>query len=283
MEFKVSVIIAVYNGEKYLDECLNSVISLTEVGEIICVDDKSTDRSKNIIKSWGNRDYRIVYLENYGQKGCGPARNVGIRYAKFNYIAFLDADDTFDSSRFLKESEIFVDDNVDGIANSIIRMGNDIKYELIGPKSKLFPIRYIDFLNGYNFSLIGTTLRKGVFEKIGYFDEKYLIAQDQIFIFQLLNNVNILTGNDKSPVAYYRVHSSNSTNNFQNVHMYGSMVWKNIFWQCIHKSLGLQCAYITFAKYIEHEYNLLFLHQTKAKKMIKLFLLPFFIFNLVKK
>ncbi|MGL5594128.1 MAG: glycosyltransferase family 2 protein, partial [Cetobacterium sp.] len=90
---KVSVIVPVYNTEKYLKRCLDSIInqSLKEI-EIIVVNDGSTDNSKNIIKSYEKKDSRIKIV-NKPNGGLSSARNEGIKVAKSKYIAHIDSDD----------------------------------------------------------------------------------------------------------------------------------------------------------------------------------------------
>lgn len=89
----VSVVIPVYNAEKYLRACLDSVVaqSLREI-EIICVDDGSTDASAAILREYAARDprVRVITQEN---AGVGPARNAGIRAARGEFVAFIDPDD----------------------------------------------------------------------------------------------------------------------------------------------------------------------------------------------
>lgn len=90
---KVSVIIPVYNVEKYLAQCLDSVINQTLKDiEIICVDDGSPDNSGKILDEYAARDARIrvIHQKNAGQ---GVARNVAMQIAKGEYIQFLDSDD----------------------------------------------------------------------------------------------------------------------------------------------------------------------------------------------
>lgn len=90
---KVSVIIPVYNTEKYLEECLDSVINqtLNEI-EIICIDDGSTDNSADVLKEFAKKDARIrIYSQN--NKGQGATRNRGLSLAKGKYIYFIDSDD----------------------------------------------------------------------------------------------------------------------------------------------------------------------------------------------
>jgi len=90
---KVSVIIPVYNVEKYLEACLESVIGQTlSAIEIICINDGSTDGSPEILTQYAARDGRIA-VKNQLNKGLSSARNLGLRLAHGEYIYFLDGDD----------------------------------------------------------------------------------------------------------------------------------------------------------------------------------------------
>ena len=90
---KVSVIIPVYNVEKYLRECLESVINQTLKDiEIICINDGSTDKSYEILKEYAKLDHRIRIL-NQSNMGQSAARNRGLEIAKGKYVYFMDSDD----------------------------------------------------------------------------------------------------------------------------------------------------------------------------------------------
>ncbi len=95
---KVSVIIPVYNTEKYLRQCLDSVINqtLTDI-EIICVNDGSTDNSTNILNEYANNDSRIIVLSQKNS-GAAIARNNGINNAIGDYLYFIDSDDYVDTT-----------------------------------------------------------------------------------------------------------------------------------------------------------------------------------------
>ena len=96
MQPKVSVIIPVYNVEKYLRECLDSVVNQTLKDiEIICVDDGSTDNSLEILNEYAQKDNRIQIFTQENQ-GAGAARNKGLEIAKGEYLYFLDSDDYID-------------------------------------------------------------------------------------------------------------------------------------------------------------------------------------------
>ncbi len=94
MKPKVSIIIPVYNVERYLRECLDSVISqtMTEI-EIICIEDCSTDHSWEILREYAQKEPRMVLLRNEKNCGQGYARNRGIDIAQGEYIQFVDSDD----------------------------------------------------------------------------------------------------------------------------------------------------------------------------------------------
>lgn len=92
---KISVIIPVYNAEKYLRECLDSVIGQTlQDIEIICVDDGSTDNSLSVLQEYAVKDARLKIVAQANQ-GAAAARNVGMAAAQGEYLAFLDADDLY--------------------------------------------------------------------------------------------------------------------------------------------------------------------------------------------
>lgn len=91
---KVSVIIPIYNVEKYLAECLESVINQTLRDiEIICVNDCSTDKSGEVMNEYANKDQRIRVIVNRKNGGLSYSRNQGLKVAKGKYICFLDSDD----------------------------------------------------------------------------------------------------------------------------------------------------------------------------------------------
>lgn len=96
MEAKISVIVPIYNVEKYLARCLDSVVGQTFRDiEIICVNDGSTDKSLSIAEQYAKKDGRISLI-NQENKGLSAARNVGMRIARGKYISFVDSDDWID-------------------------------------------------------------------------------------------------------------------------------------------------------------------------------------------
>ena len=119
---KLSVIIPVYNQEKYLSKCLDSVLKqdMKDI-EIICVDDGSTDKSAEILRSYQKQDARIKILSQEN-KYAGCARNLGLAIANGEYVHFLDSDD-------------YLFDNVYQKLYNILRLNN---LEFIKFKAKIF-------------------------------------------------------------------------------------------------------------------------------------------------
>ena len=100
---KVSIIIPVYNVEKFLKQCLDSVINQTlQDVEIICIDDCSTDNSLQILKEYASKDNRIRIIEQKINQGQGVARNEAIKIATGEYIGFVDPDDWIELDMYEK-------------------------------------------------------------------------------------------------------------------------------------------------------------------------------------
>ena len=124
---KISIILPIFNVEKYLDKCLETVTeqTLTDI-EIICVIDKSPDNSIEICKRFQAKDKRISIIEKTANEGLGFTRNTGISYATGEYIAFIDSDDYVDRDMFKNLYEYAEEHNLDGcFCNYINDLGNN--------------------------------------------------------------------------------------------------------------------------------------------------------------
>ena len=98
--FKVSIIVPVYNVQKYLVKCLDSLINQTLKDiEIICINDGSVDNSLDILQDYAKLDERIIII-NKENEGQSVARNIGIESARGEYIGFVDSDDWVDLEYF---------------------------------------------------------------------------------------------------------------------------------------------------------------------------------------
>lgn len=118
---KVSVIIPIYNVEKYLPKCLDSIVGQTYKNlEIICVNDGSPDNSIDILNSYAAKDSRIVIL-NKENGGVSSSRNAGIRIATGEYIVFVDSDDWLDTDTIQSAVSSMEKDNVEMVFWGYVR------------------------------------------------------------------------------------------------------------------------------------------------------------------
>lgn len=111
---KISVIIPVYNGEKYLRECLDSVVNQTlgiENIEVIVVDDSSTDNSVDIVKEYASKHPSFKLIKQEPNQGSGPARNLGLKHVTNDYVTYLDCDDYISLDAYEKALNIFNKDS----------------------------------------------------------------------------------------------------------------------------------------------------------------------------
>ena len=128
----VSIIIPTYNMEKYLEECLDSVVNQTYKNlEIIAVNAGSTDKSLDIMETYAQKDKRIKIVP-YFKNGLAATRNAGLAVATGEYIMFLDSDDYFDCSlaeRLVDEAETYQCDMVIFNGKSFEDYGDSVKFE----------------------------------------------------------------------------------------------------------------------------------------------------------
>ena len=118
---KVSVIVPVYNAEKYVSKCFDSLVnqSLKDI-EIIVIDDGSTDKTQEIVKDYANKDGRIKIITQTNQKQ-GAARNRGLEIAQGEYVTFVDADDWIDGDYLEKMYKAVKKYNVNSAISSMRR------------------------------------------------------------------------------------------------------------------------------------------------------------------
>ena len=139
--YLISVVLPVYNAERFLRQCLDSIINQTLRNiEIICVDDGSTDGSLAILREYAARDARVIIVTQEN-KGAGAARNKGIEVARGEYLSFLDSDDFFELSMLEKARAKAVKDNADIVVWQCDRYNNEteafmpyrwsVRYELL--------------------------------------------------------------------------------------------------------------------------------------------------------
>jgi glycosyltransferase involved in cell wall biosynthesis len=224
---KISIIIPVYNAANFITQAVNSAMRQPETGEVILVEDGSIDNSLDVCRKLSNKYNKVLLYghKNGENRGPGASRNLGIKKSKFDYIAFLDADDFFLPSRFLSTKKAFASDpycegvyEAAGIyfdneqAEIRWRESNMASVNVTTLSEYVLPEELFEILIkgeiGY-FSIIGLTIKKSVIDKVGYMNEKLRIHQDTDFIMRLSAVARLLPGSIDIPVVIRRVHEHN--------------------------------------------------------------------------
>lgn len=204
---KVSVIVPVYNVEKYISKCLNSLVNQTLKDiEIIVVNDGSKDGSKEIIKEYEEKYSNIVYVEK-PNGGLSDARNFGLKYAKGEFIAFLDSDDYVDYTIYEKMYKKANDENADYVECDFYWAYPDKKKEDVG-------IRYTNKKEMMIYARVVAWNKLIKRERIKDLFPVGLNYEDVEFFYKLLPNVQKF-GFVEEPLIYY-VQRENSIINKQN-------------------------------------------------------------------
>jgi len=198
----ISVIMPVYNCEKYVAEAIQGVLDQTYKNiELICINDGSIDGSIDILKSFGDK---IVLIDSIENGGIGKARNLGIKVATGEFIAFMDADDIWKSTKLEMQIKHF--QNNPNLDISFTYMNCFISPEL---SDEIKKIRYCppDPMPGY--LACSALVRNESFYKVGLFNEKWKMGE---FIdwFAKAKELNIKYGIISDIGLLRRIHNTNT-------------------------------------------------------------------------
>lgn len=232
---KISVIIPVYNVEKYLVECLDSVINQTFTDiEIICVNDGSTDNSLVILENYANKDSRIKIISQEN-KGVSCARNTGIAFSNGKYIYFIDSDDYLELDALNKLYNLAEDNSLDLIMFKLLNFNDedgkkynqyyyDMPYlkHLVGDifdyndmKDDIFSLNVTVYTKFFKRELISESefLEGCIFEDnlflVDYiFDAKRIMFLDEYLYFRRIRQGSIIFSASKQHVDIIRIYNN---------------------------------------------------------------------------
>lgn len=224
---KISVIIPVYNAERYVSNAVESALQFPEVHEIILVEDKSPDNALEICKQLAKKHGRIKLFRhpNVENHGAGASRNLGIQKSTGDFIAFLDADDFYLPNRFDAEKQLFGNPEVDGIYGALgthyyTQQAQEQNFPIYGDRlvtvyknhSPQEVFRGLLGMNG-SFGLIhldALTVRKSALDKLNPLMKTHLrLHQDTEFLFRLSYYCNLYPGILDEPIAVRGIHEEN--------------------------------------------------------------------------
>lgn len=292
MSIKVSVIIPVYNAEKYLKKAVNSAINLQQVGEVILVEDNSPDDALTLCIALQEEFEKVkLYQHPNGEnRGAGASRNLGIEKANFNYIAFLDADDWYLPNRFENAEKIFRDSKIEGVYEPVgTYFYNDYNFFFGKTRSKkegdkivtslkknIDSKRLFDYLLLPNHGIIhtnGVTLKKSLIKKTGGFSHELRLHQDTEFWIRCAFYGKLIAPETPEVVALRGVHEQNRIKNKD----YNSkgLLYKTIFEKYKDKKISFSAKRIIFKRTILFNKDRQYKHKKAMLNYLELFLLSF--------
>ena len=205
----VSIITPLYNGERFVAETINSVLSQTYSNwEMIVVNDGSKDRGADIVSNYLSKEPRIQ-LVNQSNGGSASARNNGIRRASGQYIALLDADDTWDPG-FLESQMNFMESMNAILVYSSHRRINENSEEILTPFIVPNQVGYKEMLKTSSISCLTGIYNIEKFGKVYLREELKSYRDDYVYWLEIIKKVGTAYGNQKI-IANYRVMNSSTT------------------------------------------------------------------------
>ena len=230
--FLISIVIPVYNAEKYLEQCLNSIKNQTYKNfEVILVNDGSIDHSESICMDFVKVDTRFKYFTKVNG-GASSARNFGLDNVTGDYTTFIDADDWVDENHLEVLINNIKDNNSDMAVSSIKKFDNvsNFEYRVYSNQEKYLlnynKLNREEFLvilpklihasNSYKIA-VSKLFKKELVTDVR-FDESIVYGEDLEFFFKLYLNINSISYVDA--VTYiYRLHDESSSSKFGQLHM----------------------------------------------------------------
>jgi len=203
----VSIIMNCFNGETYLKESIDSILSQTYKNwELIFWDNKSQDKSAEIFKGYEDKRFKYFYATEHTT--LYKARNLAIEKARGDYIAFLDTDDLWDENKLELQMHYFSNPEVGVVYSNCWILKKSKKKKLY--VKKMLPCGEIfeQLIDSYNVGILTVVMRKTSYLKlIKKFDERFWIAGD-FDLFMRLSKICLFEAIQK-PLASYRLHDNN--------------------------------------------------------------------------
>ena len=223
----VSIILNCYNGEKFLRESLLSIKKQTYKNwELIFWDNQSTDSSKQIVYSFKFKKLR--YFLSKKHTSLYQARNLAIKKAKGDFIAFIDSDDTWEKNKIKSQLEYFKDDDT-----AVVYGNSYLKNELSNRVKKIinYKVRsgfiYEDLIKNYNIGILTAMIKTSLLKKSKIkFNDKYNIIGDFVFFLKISKIYKFQFFPE--PVATYRIHENNLSSIKKNLQIKELNQWLNL-------------------------------------------------------
>ena len=204
----ISIIVPIYNAEKYLNKCIDSLVNQTKKElEFILINDGSTDSSEDIIKSY--KDKRIKYFKNKNQ-GIGKTRNFGIDKATGKYLMFLDSDDYLDINACEKLYNKAIKEKSDLVVFDFYRVEETLKEVTINNFKSSSLKENPNLLLDINLGPCNKLIKRELIDKSNTRFNEELKYEDTPFVTEIIKNANKISKLNEY-LHYYVIHSNSET------------------------------------------------------------------------
>ena len=217
--FKYSIIVPVYNGEKYLERCINSIINQTYKNiELILINDGSEDGTGKICKKYSNNDTRVIYIKQ-DKYGVSYSRNKGIENATGDYITFIDADDYINVNTIREMNKKILNNKCDILKYSYVKeskwLKKNYKFSIQTDKKILkeeYEKKVIPYMfDTFDLSNVWNAIFKIQLIRNKKFDEKLSYGEDLKFMIESILDSQSLYIDSRN--FYHYVYNKNSSIN----------------------------------------------------------------------
>ena len=194
----ISIIVPVYNVEKYIDKCLKSLVNQTLKNiEIIVVNDGSKDKTQNIVERYKKENSNIILI-NPTNKGVAAARNIGLKIANGEYIGFVDSDDYVDKNMFKNMYNLAKKNNYDCVQCNFFY--TDYNKKIIGNKFCMEKFEVKKYMVNFFPVIWDKIYKKNILKNICF--KEGVFAEDVEFLYKVIPNINSM-GYIEKPLYYY--------------------------------------------------------------------------------
>ena len=204
----VSIILNCYNGEKYLQEALNSIEKQSYKNwELIFWDNRSTDNSKNIFKSFKNKKFKYYFSKKH--TSLYKARNLALKKSRGQFISFIDADDLWEKNKLKDQVKLFLRNKHVSLiySNLWIQNENLKKRKLYWKKDLPSGLIYKKIIKEYCIGIITVMIKRNILSKKNTFNPKYSVIGDFDLFTKLAKKNKYMAV--QAPLATYRIHGDN--------------------------------------------------------------------------
>jgi glycosyltransferase involved in cell wall biosynthesis len=295
----ISVIIPCYNVQSFLPQCLDSVLSQTfENFEIICIEDCSTDKTKDILCDYAKQHNRIRVFYNKKNMGQAISRNIGIKMSNAEYIYFLDSDDTISSDCLKILYDKIVKDKCDVVLGTIKPYTMDINSEFCISRNNILQdwVKFKPFAklriteeNGYSYyeklncCPVNKLYKKSfILNNDIWFINKKRFHEDNGFWLKILASKPLMSGL-KNETYFYRIRNNSTTSNMNydekaHVQNFVSVLYDALIF-CKKKHNKIMCDFIKHDIYKNKKHRFYDFVWNKNEKRLRLLFCPIFNFN----